>query len=552
MAKKQKQNTAPTRFSPPLLLSLITIACLLPFVGRAFNIDEPLFVWAAQHIRAHPLDPYGLQLNWDTTLKPMFEVTKNPPLASYYLAAASLLVGWKETGLHLFFVIPAVAAALGAHRIARRYCSNALPATLAAVFTPVFLVSATTVMCDVMTAAFWVWAVVLWVEGLDEDRHSKLAASAFLIAICALTKYSGIALIPLLLVYSFAKKKRGAWRAVHLAIPIILLVAYEYVTKAHYGRGLLLDAASFSRQITNETGDSSGQKLLTTLSFSGGCFVGLLFLAPLLWSKKGMLAGLAAIGLAILGISRLAAIGQFPLSLDGHRQWNLIVQLSVLAILGVSLIVLAVCDLLKHRSADSVLLVMWVGAALVFAGALNWSINARSLLPAFPAVGILLVRRLEYKSKSPDAAVTRWTLAALGAAAVFSLWVAACDCSIADANRSAALSLCGKYGGGQAIVWSQGHWGFQYYMQQNGAQEVDFESTRPKPGDVIILPENNTHTIPPPAGRTHVAETLEIPTAGGVSTMRPMVAGFYADAWGPLPFVLGPTEPERFVVFAVP
>jgi len=38
---------------------------------------------------------------------------------------------------------------------------------LAAVLTPVFLVSSTNVMCDTMMLCFWVWAIVYWRRGLE-------------------------------------------------------------------------------------------------------------------------------------------------------------------------------------------------------------------------------------------------------------------------------------------------------------------------------------------------------------------------------------------------
>src|ERR1700722_14924573 len=66
-----------------LLLTALTLLCLLPFSGKSFQVDDPLFVWAGKHIAQHPLDPYGFRLVWDTTEVSMFQVTKNPPLSCY-------------------------------------------------------------------------------------------------------------------------------------------------------------------------------------------------------------------------------------------------------------------------------------------------------------------------------------------------------------------------------------------------------------------------------------------------------------------------------------
>src|SRR5262245_8035559 len=145
------------------LLAAATVLVLLPFVGKAFHIDDPLFVWAGRHIAEHPLDPYGFNANWSLSEQPFFEITKNQPLSVYYLAFAGSIFGWSEVALHLAFLLPAIAVVLGTHALAGRLTSRPTLAALAVLLSPVFLVSATSVMCDVTMLALWVWAVVLWI-----------------------------------------------------------------------------------------------------------------------------------------------------------------------------------------------------------------------------------------------------------------------------------------------------------------------------------------------------------------------------------------------------
>jgi len=144
-----------------LLLAGITLLCLLPFSSRAFHVDDPLFVWSGQQIAKHPLNPYGFQVVWDNFSEPMSEVTKNPPLTCYYIAAIGSIAGWSERALHLGFLLPALALVLGTYRLSMRFTRSPLIASAAAALTPGVLVSATSVMCDVMMLAFWVWAAVL-------------------------------------------------------------------------------------------------------------------------------------------------------------------------------------------------------------------------------------------------------------------------------------------------------------------------------------------------------------------------------------------------------
>ncbi len=52
---------------PRLTLLLVVLAVLAPFLAKPFNIDDPLFLWTARQIQAHPADPYGFhgQLVWN-------------------------------------------------------------------------------------------------------------------------------------------------------------------------------------------------------------------------------------------------------------------------------------------------------------------------------------------------------------------------------------------------------------------------------------------------------------------------------------------------------
>src|ERR1700691_6313184 len=107
-----------------ILLAVAVLACLVPFSGKAFNIDDTLFLYVARQITQHPLDPYGFKVNWFLDAVPMAHETKNPPIASYYIAAAASLVGWSERALHLAFLLPALAAVLGAYRLAHRFTDS--------------------------------------------------------------------------------------------------------------------------------------------------------------------------------------------------------------------------------------------------------------------------------------------------------------------------------------------------------------------------------------------------------------------------------------------
>src|SRR5215510_1794322 len=123
------------------IAAIAVIAVLVPFLNKAFHIDDPLFLWMAQQISVNPADPYGFAVNWYTTSQPMFSIMQNPPLTSYYMALMASFLGWSEPAMHGAFLVPAVAAVLGTFLLARRLCNSPLLAALLLLFTPVFLVS---------------------------------------------------------------------------------------------------------------------------------------------------------------------------------------------------------------------------------------------------------------------------------------------------------------------------------------------------------------------------------------------------------------------------
>src|ERR1700722_9208660 len=139
----------------PWALALLTLACLLPFCAEAFHIDDPLFIWAGRQILNHPFDPFGFKVLWFQTALPMAQVTNNPPLGCYYLAAAAGLFGFSEAALHLAFALPAMVVVVATYFLARSLTKRPVVAALAALFAPGFLVSGTSVMCDMPAAALW-------------------------------------------------------------------------------------------------------------------------------------------------------------------------------------------------------------------------------------------------------------------------------------------------------------------------------------------------------------------------------------------------------------
>src|SRR5580698_5696385 len=426
-----------------ILLGVAVLACLIPFSGKPFNIDDTLFVYEARQIAQHPLDPFGFKVNWYLDAIPMAYETRNPPLASYYSAAAAIFVGWSERALHLAFLLPALATIWGTYRLARRLTDSPLLATVATLLTPGFLVSANSVMCDTMALALWLWAIIFWIEGFEPQKPRYLAISAVLITLCALTKYFGIALIPLLAAYSLVRQRRlGSW-AWHLLVPILALTGYQHWTKAVYGLRMITFAAHIATGVRQGRHASILAKALVDLSFVGGCTLPALTFVPFIWRRGKFLVVCLVSAMAgfFISMGRIG-LGETLGPLDFYQHWIVIgAELTLFIAAGFSVMALAATDTWKHRNADSLLLMLWVLGTFVFTGFVNWTINARSVLPLIPAAGILLVRRID----ALQAVSMRWRPAMLAiplaAAGAVSLWLTWADTELANSARTAATLI---------------------------------------------------------------------------------------------------------------
>jgi 4-amino-4-deoxy-L-arabinose transferase-like glycosyltransferase len=539
---------------------IAVIAALAPFLNKAFHIDDPLFLWMAQQVSQHPADPYGFSVNWYVTAMPVFSVMQNPPLNAYYMALAASFLGWSELAMHGAFLIPAVLAVLGTFLLAQRLSGSPLLPALLMLFTPVFLVSATTVMCDVWLLALWVWSVNYWLRGLARPSYLLLLLASLLAAAAALTKYFGLSLVPLLAVYTLVQDRRPTTRLLFLLIPVAVIVIYEAMTKAKYSQGLFGNAMIYPWQATAKAEKQLLGQFLTGLSFTGGCLFSALFYAPFLKSRKILISGIAIfvalLPLFYLGIARGLSSKTDVIAVTAEG--------ALFATIGIGILALALADVVQQKTADSLLLSLWVFGTFVFATMMNWSITSRTLLPMAPAVAILLIRRFKISTVVAaavtggrglpilplrTAAATWWPLLP---AALVSLLITTADYKLADTARLAARSFQNRFRNEPGTVWFEGHWGFQYYMEQWGAKPLDRAERGMISGDVLIVPLSNSNVSPtPPGPTTGPSEQVNFPQFL-LATMSPeMHAGFYSSRWGPLPWVFGRIPPEQYLTFRI-
>jgi hypothetical protein len=270
---------------------------------------------------------------------------------------------------------------------------------------------------------------------------------------------------------------------------------------------------------------------------------------------QGIVAAGSALAASALIVGWIKVGKQFADKLTPHPllgHWELIgSQLALFIAGGVFTLALAITDYWKKRDPDSLLLGIWVVGTFFFTIRLNWTVNARSVLPLIPAAAILIVRRLETMHHAWPRSLKLQVAGGLIVSGILSIWVAGADTRLANLAREAAQNIRGRTSNEVGTLWYEGHWGFQYYMEQLGALPVDALDFRIRPGDFVAVPENNARFagFPPDVAFEKVA-VVELPNPSGAALLNwQLGAGFYSSYWGPLPFAFGPVPQERYVLF---
>jgi 4-amino-4-deoxy-L-arabinose transferase-like glycosyltransferase len=538
---------------PRLVIGILLVACLGPFANKAIHTDDALFVWAAEWIQKHPASFYGFRVNWWVSAIPMWVANCNPPLLSYFLAGVGCVFGWSEVVLHLACLAVAFAAAMGIYSLAKMWCERPLLATMVAIFTPAFLVSSTTLMCDVPMLAFWIWALVLWEHALAGERSRwQFVGAGVLAGLAVLTKYSAVTLLPLLPILSLARTRKAGWWLVGLAIPLVLLGGYELITARMYGRGLFSAAVHYARMHPERFAGGWKARGIIGLAFAGGSLLPLLFFAPFLWRWRTFLVGgLAIIGL-LLGLFRVC--GDLGLNENPNlmNHWSYLLQVVFLIAGGIQLLLFTALALWQRRDATSAKLVFWISGGLVFAIALNWTVNARSFLPIVPAVAILLARQLN--STRGALIPGGWSLVPMIPAAAISLSVGLADYRLANSERTAAREIAAQCKTSNHTMWYEGHGAFQYYMDKLNGQPIDVERSRLEPEDVVVIPWFNHGLVTLPSGTVGFLAGYRYSPYSWVNvfgTTANQTAGFYDAYWGAVPFAIGALPNQDYFVFKI-
>ncbi len=547
-----------------LLIFLLPLFLALPFLNRAYFVDDHYFVEIATWLKSHPSLPYhfhaddaGLQnRGWEEN---GFVRMVNPLAHHYYLAGLMKLWDIGHSGkpapewfLRLGCVLLSCGSAWFLFQLARRWTYHPFLTTVLILLTPAFWLSSYSLLIDPTMVFFALAGLFFVIQSIELDSVWRGCVGGVFLGLAILSKYPALLMLPVCAVWIAlnAPDLKRTWRnAGVLLIPLAFLFAYSLYTAHLYGRPHILAASERMVHV------AAWPKIFSLLVFFSGSLLVPLAIWPL--AAPRMRAVCALIGVALFALLASSTGGFTPLQAIFLAVWlaTSLVFFGELALRAVQAMLpfintYSYGGLLHflHENRHDVFLTFWItGFMWMMMAVMGW-VAARYYCLVVPAVVFILVRLIE----------RRWPAQATKAfcgAAVF-LFVMSGALAYADmkqaepARTMGARLLANGIAGGERHFYLGDSFTMSYLKEYGWTPS--FPDTEFKPGDLVLSKDVTMPLVwffqKHLQGR--LVATYDFPSDFPLKVMDyDGSAGFYASVWGALPFTWswGPWERFRLI-----
>jgi hypothetical protein len=518
-------------------LCLAPAALLLPFLGKAFNIDDPFFLEYARALPREPWNPFAQSFYFNGSETTVF-LQPQPLGWSFLLALARSLVGESEPLLHLLNVGFALVGLQALRQIAERLGVSALAACWLFAGSSVFLCLGSTIMPYLAWSALSLAAIARMLRGVDEQRTRDLVAAGLLAGGAFLCCFAGVVVIGLLAAYALLAARASLRAMIAPAIGVAAIAACDLWAVATVGEPHFV--SSLSRWSIDMYPTRIFARGSTEVALLGAQLPALGL--PLVAIALGRRGGAWLVVLALLGSLALwhGLPKMNPLPRVLLWVWPGLALLGAGAIEVVSKAWRRVRGPLTPDDAKRVLLGLWLLTG-TFATIRYVNLSAKYMLLPLPAALLLtldVLRRLEGRR----ARIGRWALAvSLPLSLVLGSLVALSDYRWAGLSRSFFSERYASVAPVGGAAYYDGEWGMRYYAERAGVAQYRGQPLRS--GDRLLYSDLEGRLVfqpcpAPPPGRCAPAEglrTVSIPTVGypGPFAILGASAGFYSHHMGP-------------------
>ena len=451
---------------PALLLATV---CLLPYLNKAFVIDDPYFLKMSQQIISHPTHPMDFTICWN--LSPnctrAYVLTPGNALMGYALVP-TVLSGTHEWTAHLTQLVLAWIAVGAMASLVLRFGwdrQHAIAGALLLVAIAPFLSMASTAMPDILATTVALVAMERLVAWKAEQKWSQGAAATVALGLAGFARSHLTLLLPLATIYLFDNMRVREWpgevrRRFWLWTPVLagsaILTIIIAITREH---NLALNPPAAFSGLGNIVPNLIAYLLYFVFPFP----LALCWLANRLKRRK------------LFPVIILTMAVGFALFIHPLLFW-------VAAFVGLSMLTDLLYEALIRAEHTGISLMLWILIPLpiVYYGHLP----AKYLLPCMPAVIILCFRLMEgFSVRFLRAAA----FALIVASTAYSLLILHSDAEFANFGRDALYRLIRPHVAEGERVWFGNQFSSYWYAPPAGATLTFPGGPQPKPGDLLIV-----------------------------------------------------------------
>jgi hypothetical protein len=455
---------------------LLLIACLTPYLTKAFTIDDPWFLLEARQILKTPSQPMSFDVCWmgnETCTRAALLGPGALQALMGYLLTPVILANGAEWVAHCIQLLLACICVVSMVRVTLRLGFNqiqAVTAGLLLVAIPPFLAMTATAMPDIAALALALTGIEQLLAWKNDRRWRQAVAAATLLGLAPYARPQTVFLIPLAALWLFddlpiAKAVRQFRRQLSLwaPIPIALCILAGVI------------------HITRDRGSAAaGDTLLRAQNIPPNLAAYAMYLAfpipfALIW--LGVHWRKTPGKLVLPAIPMLVMHFVFFRSQDLLDEWPTLAALYGLTAVGHLIYT-------RLRSGDRLGLILSLCILIPVPAALFAHLPIKYLLAVMPAVILLMVRALWRLESRPALQISGTLLFSL---TLYSCLLLEADADFAEYGRRAAAELIAPHVAAGERVWYGGEWGFYWYAAEAGAKISKPGEPGPNPGDLLAV-----------------------------------------------------------------
>ncbi len=481
-------------------LVFIAVAITTVNLVKPVHIDDTYFLRVAEHIAAHPLDPFGFQLFWQDQPMNAFDAYV-PPFLLYWFALAGI-ISTTPIFLKVSLLPFVITLVLSIHSLAKRANPDtALPATAFLAVSPALL-PGWNLMLDLPSLSLSLGAIALVVQGFDKWDYRLMGLAALFASMGALTKFTGLVAPGVILIYSLVQRRPFTGIGIGMVV-LAVIVLWEFTHHQLYGHTQLL----WGLQQGGTNIESLGSPLHMTFALVPGLGALSFLLAALYWPAKDQRSEL------LHAIAALAVIA-------GIYIFSIIFETTIASFWLAGLILLIAMATRAIREYRTQGINPWV---IFLLGWLALEIVAYYVISPFPAarrmIGLLIPLTLLAFILAANVRAARLLLA--GQLCVCAVYLHT-DYLEASAQRTVVDDAHAhiQSQGGHHTMWYVGHWGFAYYADKQNMQPIIPGISVIETGDWILQPERvHAQRVRPDMSKLDYVGAMEVQDANPFQTM---------------------------------